>query len=730
MNSPTQGGFMNYRRVFSSWLLAFTLTGSLATAQAVPQVQAVVPRLVNFSGHVTTSREKPSVGVIGITFTIYREQYEGTPLWIETQNITVDAKANYTAQLGATKSDGLPMGLFSTGDARWLGVRLNGGEEQPRVLLLSVPYALKAADAETIGGLPPSAFVLATPGNIASARGNSNPALSTTALTPASTDVTTSGGTANTLPLFTTATNVQSSGITQTGSGATAKIGINTTTPAATLDVKGAATVRGTVALPPLAPAKATAGSTSQALNLIASSFSATTNAPVNQVFEWKAEPTANDTASPSGTLNLLYGSGTAAPTETGLKINNKGVLSFSAAQTFPGIGLVTSVGLTAPASDFTVTGSPVTGNGTMAIAWAPVAPTPENLANAIVKRDASGNFSAATISAEQVNAFVFGGIDAESNVRTPVTAVSTASGTGATGVWASVTSDVGWGVYGSASSQTGNPRGVFGSVTGASGIGVFGQAAGVQSGISNEVRNVGAGLWGDGGAADFISGDVGVFGTGDDGIAGYFINNSATGFTTLVAEAHNAGSALFYAHNIGRQAFCEIDAGANLSCTGSKNAIVPIDGGKRIVAMSAVESPQNWFEDFGAGDLVNGVALIVLDPDFIQTVNSETDYKVFPVPNEDCKGLYITRKRATSFEVRELGGGTSSVHFDYRITALRKNFENVRFADHTHDMDSMKLIEEKEKLGAQQLHSSDLDKPYQSRLAMRNNGRTGKGSR
>jgi hypothetical protein len=42
--------------------------------------------------------------------------------------------------------------------------------------------------------------------------------------------VTTSGGAANAIPLFTTATNIQNSAITQTGSGTTAKIGINTTT--------------------------------------------------------------------------------------------------------------------------------------------------------------------------------------------------------------------------------------------------------------------------------------------------------------------------------------------------------------------------------------------------------------------------------------------------------------------------------------------------------------------
>jgi hypothetical protein len=82
---------------------------------------------------------------------------------METQNVTADAEGNYSVQLGATKPRGLPLDLFSSGEARWLGVRINNGEEQPRVLLLSVPYALKAADAETVGGLPPSAFVLAAP---------------------------------------------------------------------------------------------------------------------------------------------------------------------------------------------------------------------------------------------------------------------------------------------------------------------------------------------------------------------------------------------------------------------------------------------------------------------------------------------------------------------------------------------------------------------------------------
>ena len=46
---------------------------------------------------------------------------------------------------------------------RWLGVEGLDIQATARVLLVSVPYALKAADAETLGGLPASAFVLANP---------------------------------------------------------------------------------------------------------------------------------------------------------------------------------------------------------------------------------------------------------------------------------------------------------------------------------------------------------------------------------------------------------------------------------------------------------------------------------------------------------------------------------------------------------------------------------------
>ena len=119
-------------------------------------------------------------------------------------------------------------------------------------------------------------------------------------------------------------------------------------------------------------------------------------------------------------------------------------------------------------------------------------------------------------------------------------------------------------------------------------------------------------------------------------------------------------------------------------------------------MAMSAIESPKNWFEDAGSADLVNGSAVVALDHDFVQTVNTEQEYMVFPVPNGDCKGLYVSHQTPSSFEVHELGGGTSNVRFYYRIMALRKNYENVRFADHTNDPDPRRMMERMKSAGAQ----------------------------
>ena len=114
---------------------------------------------IKFSGTLKNSSGEPRTGIAGITFAFYPEQSGGAPLWLETQNVTLDGQGNYTALIGATKAEGLPLELFSSGEARWLGIQVGTEAEQPRILLVSVPYALKAAEAETLGGLTADEFV-------------------------------------------------------------------------------------------------------------------------------------------------------------------------------------------------------------------------------------------------------------------------------------------------------------------------------------------------------------------------------------------------------------------------------------------------------------------------------------------------------------------------------------------------------------------------------------------
>lgn len=336
-----------------------------AFAQSQTAAVSTVPRLIKFSGTVNGAQGSVHNAPIGITFALYKDQQGGAPLWLETQNLQVDVNGHYTASLGAASSAGIPQDLFATGEARWLGVQVQGQAEQPRVMLLAVPYALKAADAETIGGLPPSAFVLAAPipGSAPLPSAATASASSSNTSTASPNPPVTGLGTVNFVPLWDTTGDIVNSALFQSGSGAAAKVGINTNTPATTLDVKGTGTIRGSLSFPATGVATAAAGKPSQPVNQAASSFNSGTHAAVNQTFRWQAEPAANNTASPSGTLNLLFGSGTQQPVETGLKINNLGVFTFADAQTFPNTGTITGVTATGG-----LTGGGTSGNVTVAL--------------------------------------------------------------------------------------------------------------------------------------------------------------------------------------------------------------------------------------------------------------------------------------------------------------------------------------------------------------------------
>ena len=117
------------------------------------------PRLVRFTGSFRPADGQPPAPVDTMTLSIYGEETGGVPLWQETQTVAVNPDGRFTLLMGSTRPDGLPLDLFASGEPRWLAVHVDHverpGEGEPgRVLLPSVPYAVRASHAETLGGRP------------------------------------------------------------------------------------------------------------------------------------------------------------------------------------------------------------------------------------------------------------------------------------------------------------------------------------------------------------------------------------------------------------------------------------------------------------------------------------------------------------------------------------------------------------------------------------------------
>ena len=127
------------------------------------QSGAVAPTVIPVSGRLTTPAGEPRTGSTVLVISLYEGEHDTAPRWIEYQSVTLDAAGGYSVQFGATHDDGLPAELF-TADAgtRWLGVAIENEPEQPRLMLVSVPYAAKSASADLLGGRSASDFVLAS----------------------------------------------------------------------------------------------------------------------------------------------------------------------------------------------------------------------------------------------------------------------------------------------------------------------------------------------------------------------------------------------------------------------------------------------------------------------------------------------------------------------------------------------------------------------------------------
>lgn len=594
---------------------------SAPAGSSAAEANAMVPRLIKFSGTLLDAQGKPiATGPVGVTFALYAEHTGGASLWLETQNVRPDENGYYSVLLGSETATGVPMELFATGEARWLGIQVERQPEQPRVLLVSVPYALKAGDAQTLGGRPASDFALAnassalpTAGAANSAKPDSVPAASASSTSvsknaaPPSNPNVTGKGVLDHIPMWDTASDIVDSVIFQKSTD----IGIGTVTPAATLDVNGKGDIRDTLTL------------------------------------------------FPKGTDSTLAVSGTA------FKIDQTGKVTFVSTQTFPGGGTVTANNSTQALS--------VTQTGTGAAAVFNVTKSTDTILNGELNGSAVFSVGATGGLYDSQSIYTQGPILNNVFVVSATGAISTSNtdtGNGATAITASQNdsniSDVTFGVNASTASSNG--------------IAVLG-TAGPSSVFATQESTTG--VWGDAGTQY----SVGVQGSANDGIAVAAESDSGTDTIEPTLFAYNGSSAagaLVFQTNSANVKICAIDVFANLACNGSKSAVVPVGNGQKMVALYAVEAPENWFEDYGSEHLENGAATVTLDPTYAQTVNTGMEYHVFLTPSGDCNGLYVTNKTSNSFEVRELKGGHSNIAFDYRIIAKRNGYEQIRLEDKT----------------------------------------------
>lgn len=187
---------------------------------------------------------------------------------------------------------------------------------------------------------------------------------------------------------------------------------------------------------------------------------------------------------------------------------------------------------------------------------------------------------------------------------------------------------------------------GVYGfSTTGWDGTGVIG----VGNGGPVNTYLYGSGVAGSGEI-------VGVYGEStstSDGFGGAFVNTYSTHYTYV-------GGWFGPTHY-------------KIMGNGTLSTIVQ-DINEQPIIMFAPEAPEVLFQDYGIGNLINGTAVIQIDPNFSKNIRVDVNHplKVFVQLEGDCNGVFVTEKSAAGFTVKELQNGNSNVSFSWQIIATR----------------------------------------------------------
>jgi trimeric autotransporter adhesin len=602
-------------------LLMLAAAMTLSLPAVTQEATATVPRLITFSGtlgSVATAADESGVviapataptKVVAVTFSLYSEETGGAALWSEVQNVHVDSTGHYTVELGASKPDGLPMDIFASVQAHWLGVQPQDHAEQPRVLLVSVPYALKSADAETFGGLPPSAYQLAPAQetNQATAQGTGVAAISgagnssTGSGKPPVVTLVYGNGTPGYIPLWNSFTSETSSTMYQ--NPATKYIGIGTIAPIASLAV--------TNNNMDTAFAGITTASTVPAIFAL-------NQATSGQSLAIKAQTLSTTGIAVAGRASAVTGSNVGAEGES---------------DSSSGIGVL---GVTTASSGSTIgvdgqNNSP-NGAGVVGSTYAPTGPSSgvEGLAIGPDATAVLGYNKAATGQATGVEG------QSDSLAGVGVFGVATAVSGKASGVLGNTSSPTGFGVYGENTATAGSAYGVGGSTASgdSNASGVYGQATSVTGatngvfGATNSTDGNADGVYGlaipaTGGAngvqgTTYAPNGYGVWGIAkstDPGTSYGVYGQSVSGDAVHGLFTGVNGSGVVGVANTSGSGFTEGAAGINLATTGPSNGVYGTTAspagaggifentGGGLSILARVNANQNSFSVDGAGN-------------------------------------------------------------------------------------------------------------------------------
>jgi hypothetical protein len=229
--------------------------------------------------------------------------------------------------------------------------------------------------------------------------------------------------------------------------------------------------------------------------------------------------------------------------------------------------------------------------------------------------------------------------------------------------------------------SSVGN--GVFGRNT-AGGIGVEGQSDGRSAAVMgyNDGKAGGYGV-----SARSLYGDA-LYSYSDTG-ASVFAESGLGGGTASVPlwlESHGSTGAPLILGEWGSNVVLEADIAGNLYLSGllysSGNCRNGCSRTRHLTSFGARTS-EPTLDDDGEGTLHGGSAHVALDPAFENAIDTAKPYVVMLTPEGDA-GLYVTNRAAGGFDVRQLGGGHSSISFAYRIVAKPYGVRDERLPFHS----------------------------------------------